>query len=149
MLAERRFVLSLVSANLLPSGQNVSLAKPPHTLSSHHQSTHTRRRRARTQVPNPLPQLGQTSYPPPRRARRRAPYLTRKVPDDHVQMATDNQQEQQVSLTRSQSRLLLPRKLNRPRFRAVDIRAVVSIDPLLEGIPLSYIQQTLKDIGPR
>ena len=73
---------------------------------------------------------------------------SRPKPFGNVQMARPNL-EQSSSSSPPPHRLMLPRYLARPQYRAIDPHAIAAIDPVLKDIPLSYIQHTLAKIGPQ
>jgi hypothetical protein len=144
MLAERgstsRLVLSFVnlSSAEFANKENTLLASqgPVSPLRS---APYGRRRRVRTVV---------TSWSgiAARRNRARASRTQLQLPPDNAQMPVTNSE---LSPAQAQRRLTLPRHLARPGYRPIDPRAVAAIDPLLEDIPLSYVQHTLERIGPQ
>ncbi|KAF8523749.1 hypothetical protein BU17DRAFT_43466 [Hysterangium stoloniferum] len=60
-----------------------------------------------------------------------------------------NSQASNVGGEQGSTLLTLPRYLPRPKYRAIDPLAVVAVNPVLADVPLSYIQHTLKEIGPK
>jgi len=65
------------------------------------------------------------------------------------QPAHDNEQMISESEIPTQRRITLPRELSRPMYRPIDPRNITAVDPVLENIPLAYIQYSLEEIGPQ
>lgn len=76
---------------------------------------------------------------------------TPRLPPAPVAQLNDNMAAPNSELERpAERRITLPRHLSRPNnYRPIDLRIVVAIDPLLDNIPLIYIQHSLAEVGPR
>jgi hypothetical protein len=147
MLAERRpggLVPSFASNSnhSFADKENAPLVNP-HSPSRHH-SVRSRRRCARTFTGIPQSQsLSTAARTQPHRARR----LTPRPALFNSQLAPNNESSSPTLST--QQVLLHPRRLPRPLYRDIDPRNITVANPSLEGIPLQFIRQNLKEMGPR
>lgn len=147
MRAERHIPSFLSTNNLSDKENKLAVGATSHLR---HQRIYSRRRCARTIVSNSQ-SLGAVTVSTYRHRTLR--HKSHTVPYN-IQMATDNQETPSATSTTSApaartKSFVLPRKLTRPRFRAIDPRAIRAIDASFERVPLSDIQRTLEELGPR
>ncbi|HEV7736742.1 MAG TPA: hypothetical protein VGO47_05135 [Chlamydiales bacterium] len=106
-----------------------------------------RPRTRRANTPSPIYLAREAARDPRRRRTLSPPVLTQK---QSMHLALDNDMDIDMGDMRSpelQRTLQLPRRLNRPIFKAISPEALEAVDPDLKGVALEYLREKLELVG--